>query len=224
MPRTLAMEHRRKISESIRQFWASYTPEQRKKHIENSKKATKEAMAHLPPDKEIKLHSRLGTHYIMSEERKRHISEAKRGKATWNKGLHLSEEHKRKISLSQRGIKCPQRAVKNKSILHENICKARKTMALNGHRTNIELEVERVLKERGINFISEHPLNGKIVDFYIPSTHTVIEVDGKYWHRDYDKERIRDNVILNSNLVYDIIHLPEEMVFTNEWHFLLGRR
>lgn len=41
--------------------------------------------------------------YHLSEERKRKISEVQKGHISWNKGKHLSEEHKRKLSEAHKG-------------------------------------------------------------------------------------------------------------------------
>lgn len=42
----------------------------------------------------------------LSEETKKKLSAAKKGKPTWNKGKHLTEEWKRKISEANKGRKC----------------------------------------------------------------------------------------------------------------------
>lgn len=38
------------------------------------------------------------------------------------------------------------------------------------------------LKELGISFISQYPIDKMKVDFYLPGTNTVLEVYGDYWH------------------------------------------
>ncbi len=43
--------------------------------------------------------------FHLSEETKKKVSEARKGISTWNKGLHLSQEHKRKIGISNKGRK-----------------------------------------------------------------------------------------------------------------------
>ena len=48
--------------------------------------------------------------------------------------------------------------------------------------TKPEIEVENYLKDSNIEYKYNYELCGKLYDFYIPSTNTLIEVDGVYWH------------------------------------------
>ena len=48
--------------------------------------------------------------------------------------------------------------------------------------TKPEIEIENYLKINNIEYKYNYALYGKLYDFYIPSTNTLIEVDGIYWH------------------------------------------
>jgi very-short-patch-repair endonuclease len=48
--------------------------------------------------------------------------------------------------------------------------------------TSIEIKVGEILKEIGINYISQKVMGPYIVDFYLPDAKIVIECDGDYWH------------------------------------------
>lgn len=50
-------------------------------------------------------------------------------------------------------------------------------------KTSIEVAIENELILCGIEYVEQYPLCGiTVVDFYIPSTKTVIYCDGDYWH------------------------------------------
>ena len=66
--------------------------------------------------------------YITTEEHKRHISEALKGKSTWAKGTHKSEEHKEKIRQSNLGKKRSEETRKRNS-------EARKRWYAQGNKT-----------------------------------------------------------------------------------------
>jgi G:T-mismatch repair DNA endonuclease (very short patch repair protein) len=55
------------------------------------------------------------------------------------------------------------------------------------HNTKPELEMQKILDEIGIIYIHPYPVwnieHKYPADFYIPQTNTILEVDGKYWHK-----------------------------------------
>lgn len=81
--------------------------------------------------------------------------------------------------------------------------------------TSIELKVEQMLKELGINYESQKciPEGRTIADFYIPEQRLVIYADGLYWHS--KPERIirdkKQNVLLKQN-GFNILRLGENEI------------
>ena len=59
--------------------------------------------------------------------------------------------------------------------------------------TSIELKVEDQLKEYGVKYIKQKPINEGhfILDFYLPDYQLVIECNGDYWHS-LEKAKVRD--------------------------------
>jgi very-short-patch-repair endonuclease len=55
------------------------------------------------------------------------------------------------------------------------------------NKTWPEREFESILKELNIEYESQKILKGKIFDYYIPSTKTICEVDGDYFHANPEK-------------------------------------
>lgn len=53
---------------------------------------------------------------VISEETRRKMSEAKKGKPSWNKGKKASEEHRKKLSTMRKGVKRGPYKSKNKAI------------------------------------------------------------------------------------------------------------
>ncbi len=50
--------------------------------------------------------------------------------------------------------------------------------------SSIELMISKVLQELGVEFETQHKVENKIADFFIPKFNLVIEADGHYWHSD----------------------------------------
>lgn len=48
--------------------------------------------------------------------------------------------------------------------------------------TKPEIAVAAMLRSEGRNFIEQHPVEGFVVDFFLPDEHLVIEVNGCFWH------------------------------------------
>ncbi len=106
-----------------------------------------------------------------SEETKRKMSEANKGQIPWNKGKKRSKETKRKISEAQ--IKYLS---SGKHIYKD---------------TKIELKIEAELKRVNLNYQKQVAIcKVGVVDFFLPDYDVIIECDGDYWHnRDDHKQR-----------------------------------
>jgi very-short-patch-repair endonuclease len=96
--------------------------------------------------------------------------------------------------------------------LHPNYICAQK-----GHITNIEKIIKEELKRRNISFIYQYPLDGFFLDFAIikDDIKLDIECDGEYWHKDKEKDNIRNCKIKDIGWEVirfkgkDIINYPE---------------
>jgi len=82
-------------------------------------------------------------------------------------------------------------------------------MGKKGHQTKVEKAVYEWLLERRLKrkIISQYPIKGKFVDFYIPSLNKIFEADGAYWHQDQIKDIERDKEILRVMPNVKITHL-----------------
>lgn len=71
----------------------------------------------------------------------------------------------------------------NKRIYCSYSCALKDNFGFNSEKkTKPEIIVENYLKDNNIKYIYNYELCGKLYDFYIPHTNTLIEVDGIYWH------------------------------------------
>jgi very-short-patch-repair endonuclease len=61
---------------------------------------------------------------------------------------------------------------------------------MNKNKTWPEKEFESILEELGVKYESQKILKGKIFDYYIPSTNTLCEVDGDYYHGNEEKYEV----------------------------------
>jgi very-short-patch-repair endonuclease len=145
----------------------------------------------------------------------------------WVKGRKFTDEHKNNISKGgQRRFENPEE--------HEKLRRARvgkfprevyQAMAVQSHLkqprsyTTIEIAVYDKLRELGIVFIEQHPINNKfIVDAYIPDKNIVIECDGDYWHS-LEKVIKRDKA-KNAYLTkcgYKMLRIPEHEIRSGKY-------
>lgn len=125
-----------------------------------------------------------------SDETRRKISESLKGNIPWNKGKgkikpHLTaEEIRYKRGESKRGDKNPAR------------------------RPEVR-EIADVLEEMNIFYVHNYRIDRYFADFVIFDK-IVIECDGKYWHRDKNKEKVRDKVLHDNG--YYVFHLEETRI------------
>lgn len=136
----LSEEHRRKISES--QKGKKISKEQREflSKINKGKKLHKEHIEKLryvaktrkrtPEEIEKSASKRRGV--PLSEGTKKKLSESHKGKPSWNKGKHLSDKHKIKLSNSTLNRKDVSKQVKcvETNIIYESACEAARQTGL----------------------------------------------------------------------------------------------
>ncbi len=74
-------------------------------------------------------------------------------------------------------------------------------------RTSIEKIMENLLIKMGVNYVFQYPILNFDVDFAIPDLKIAIECDGVYWHKNREKELVRDRKIQNEG--WTIIHFTD---------------
>lgn len=120
------------------------------------------------------------------------------------KGIKFTEEHKRRISIANKGKKMP-RWIALKGRLSQ--CRINKP-------TSIEVKLYNELKKRGLLFETQKLINGRfIVDAYIPSLNLVIEADGDYWHslpKTVGKDKAENAYLTKCG--YKLLRLPEHEI------------
>jgi len=77
-------------------------------------------------------------------------------------------------------------------------------------QTGIERKMQAILDDIGVSYIPEYNIGRYIVDFAIPSLSLAIEVDGKYWHQDTEKDRIRQLKIEEKG--WDVLRFGEDEI------------
>ena len=82
-------------------------------------------------------------------------------------------------------------------------------------RTKPEMVMASILRQQGIEFEEQFPIERYVVDFYIPGHRTVIEVDGEYWHSfpGQQEKDARRNERLRS-LGYAVLRIPASIVLS----------
>jgi len=106
------------------------------------------------------------------------------GRTPWSKGLTKNTSEKiriasEKISRAKKKLweNLPESLKKEKINFLNKISKKRKKK-----RTSIEIAVENMLKDIGIDFKPEFNIENFTSDFFIPSYNMAIECFGDYWH------------------------------------------
>lgn len=82
--------------------------------------------------------------------------------------------------------------------------------------TSIEISVRNVLDALKVDYQEQKPIGRYMVDFFIPSTNTVIECDGDYWHNLPEvvaRDKRKDEFLNQKG--YRVIRLPEHKIKEN---------
>ena len=73
--------------------------------------------------------------------------------------------------------------------------------------TGPELKMARILEETGIEYEWQHPFGRYVVDFWLPRSKEVVEVDGVYWHPN-GPDCARDQYLLDRGVV-EVHHITD---------------
>jgi len=87
--------------------------------------------------------------------------------------------------------------------------------AQNGHITKIEKVIKEELEKRNIAFVFQYPLNGFFLDFAIIRDNLKIDIecDGEYFHKNKEKDYIRDYKI--KNMGWKVLRLKEKDIINS---------
>lgn len=119
------------------------------------------------------------------------------------------------------GVKKQSESMKRLFSEHpEQIKKLKKTYKT-GVKTSIEILTEKFLQLSGFDeknyiyqFFVKTEKGPRFVDFCIPSIHLLIECDGNYWHKNPEREKMRDKEILETlGNNWKIEHLKEKEIY-----------
>ena len=79
------------------------------------------------------------------------------------------------------------------------------------HLTSLEKKAKQILDELGVNYIEQYPTRlGFIIDFAIPDKKIAIEVDGKHWHKDKNRDKFRDWMLKRAG--WKVIRIDEDKI------------
>lgn len=143
-----------------------------------------------------------------------------------NRGKPRSIETKRKISEANKafGLRPWNAELNARPDIRKKRSEQAKRAIVNGERpwvfgwaktgTKLEALVAALLDSAGVEFVSQHQIGTKIVDFFIPSVNAVIEADGVYWHRDRPNDE-RDGYLLRH--VSAVTHITDDQLREAGW-------
>lgn len=148
-----------------------------------------------------------------TEESKAKIGKANSLALSGKKRKPLSEETKRKISISN----SKTHKEKWSKIGKEERCKMLEKWIKAGcsknKDTSIEISVQNALKNKNIKFEKQKKVKNYYIDIFIPEFNIGIECDGDYWHNlpgRKESDEKRDNIIEQEGIT--IIRFPEHII------------
>ncbi len=79
--------------------------------------------------------------------------------------------------------------------------------------TRLEIAMQELLTELGVEFETQKRFGRYQVDIYVPDRQLVIECDGEHWHQDKVKQRKRDRYLRHHGL--SVWHFPGNLIQSN---------
>ena len=80
-------------------------------------------------------------------------------------------------------------------------------VARRGHVTECERQIRDWLRGTGFSFQFQKSIGTHVVDFYLPSTQTIIEADGAFWHQNQGVDIERDKALIQEVPDSTIVHI-----------------
>lgn len=148
---------------------------------------------------------------VFSPETRKKMSEGQRRRAGRDVNSEAELERRLKISASSLGKKHPPgcrhcmaaRAYKHteeaRIKLSNNMARRLSEGQLPTYGTRPELQMAAILEEFRVEYEWQHRIGRCVVDFWLPRTNEVVEVDGVYWHPD-GPDRERDQYLKDTGI------------------------
>jgi len=165
-------------------------------------------------DKRVKSNSDKQIGRIASKETKQRLSESHMGQKAWNKGLNLTEEHKKNVSISCKKVASDPNDKRHSIEWRKQLAEITKLRIANGEylgakkskytlktgktiflRSNTELTCIKILEDLGVEFQYEtlkikykgidNETHTWITDFYFPKYNLIIDTKYGDYYKDY---------------------------------------
>lgn len=91
--------------------------------------------------------------------------------------------------------------------------------SINGGHSGIEARIKDFLNENNINWYTDRViLDGKEIDFYLPDHKIGIEINGIFWHSEYNKPRMyhKNKTDIAESKGVQLLHIREDMI-VEQW-------
>lgn len=120
----------------------------------------------------------------------------------WNSGHNPHVGMKRSLATRAKMSESAERKFRENPALHPSIIVSQR-----GYITDHERAMKQWLDLHNLEYEQQKPIGRYIVDFYVPSSNTIYEADGAFWHQNQDKDITRDKSIKSIMPAVSIIHI-----------------
>lgn len=208
---------RAKISNTVKQLWRD--PKYRKKAIEGRSKLWREIWRQRKKDelfmkKRSERMSQIAKLNWRKQDYRTNISESisKTMKKKIRDDLTYKDTITKRVVEAVKTLEVREKISELKKKLydehpekHPNVTSAR-----NNRFSGFEREIDKLLHVFNVSHQHQFRVGRRYCDFAFPDCRVIIECDGRYWHKDKEKDVKRDREILKKLNGWQIFHLLEE--------------
>jgi len=141
-----------------------------------------------------------------------------------NREVWARPGHREKMSQAHRGQTHQRHTTESRARISASVRKQWARGNLPGRRragTRPEQVMAALLEWAGVRFEAQRQFGRYVVDFYLPDSRAVIEVDGEYWHkrneqRNQGYQARRDQFLLDTGVV-SIHHVTDGQLVSAGW-------